>query len=56
MSMLFIQKTTKINSRKTQELLEKSFLMAAQHTGSMRGVFQGDMKVAVATLKLGKAA
>ncbi|MFV5466149.1 hypothetical protein [Acinetobacter towneri] len=52
MSMLFIQKTIKIDSIKTQKLLEKSCAIAAQRVGSMRGVFQGEMNTAVSASKL----
>ena len=42
----------KIDLVKSQKVLEKSFMLAAQRMGSMRGVFQGDMQVAVNVSKM----
>lgn len=49
--LTFKSQNNRINLEKTHKVLEKSFTLAAQRVGSMRGVFQGDV---TATLKVAK--
>lgn len=48
--LTFKSHNNRINLEKTHKVLEKSFTLAAQRVGTMRGVFQGDLS----TLKAAK--
>lgn len=52
----FQQHNKKFDLEKAQKMIEKSFMLAAQRTGSMRGVFQGDMLAVVNAEQIKKAA
>lgn len=51
--MLNLQRNNnKFDLIKSQKAIEKSFILAAQQMGSMRGVLQGDMQSVVTASKL----
>ena len=56
MSILSINKKSKLDSKVTEKLIHKCMTVAAEKVGSMRGVIQGDMSIVVASQRLKKTA
>ncbi len=56
MSILSINKKSKLDSKVTEELIHKCMTVAARKVGSMRGVIHGDVALVVQSQRLKKTA